>query len=555
MWKIKNKYSVLILVPTLLLYGTALVCGMGFVNRSFREQAVTQKSNELEYISNAVNGWLVSRITDVLQLSRMPLVAEGPSDGAMDYLTRWRRWYSHIYENVYYLSPQGDFRDARGGTGRLDARRMAAFFTGPERHFFFIGPDAQEPHFASSLVVAAPVHDGEALQGIIAGTIPLGTFEKMLGVFSFKEFDSFMLTDSQAVIISHSDPSLAGRKESEVYGTEFSAVAPHGEHQVFVSVLRTNWKLVGFIKEEVLLRTIKDVNRLVFSASFLVALVLAFSSYAMISLMVRPIRLLTTGVKRIMEGDYRQRLHLTSGDEVQELSDAFNRLSARMVEMRRDDRFLFLGHISARMAHEMRKPLHIIKLTAQAMEEKKEYNRGYLAMMRSEVNNADYFIGQILNFTRDERLDLIKYAPGKLLEKVVRKFRLIADESGVRIDYKEEGEAAPFFLDPLKMEEVFSNLFQNALEAVEGCGEAEKRITVRLCAREPHKTVLTITDSGPGIPEELIDRCFDPYYTTKDEGSGLGLSICHRILTAHGARIILENSEDRHGRVRVVFSH
>ena len=95
--------------------------------------------------------------------------------------------------------------------------------------------------------------------------------------------------------------------------------------------------------------------------------ILLLVSYTTTSRIVRPIFRLTEGVERIMSGDYRQHIHIDTSDEMKTLAGSFNRLSDRMIQIRNDDRFIFLGHFAARMAHEMRKPLHIIRLAALAV--------------------------------------------------------------------------------------------------------------------------------------------------------------------------------------------
>jgi signal transduction histidine kinase len=224
-----------------------------------------------------------------------------------------------------------------------------------------------------------------------------------------------------------------------------------------------------------------------------------------------------------------------------------------MVRIRADDQFLFLGHIAARMAHEMRRPLHIVQLAAQSLRSQSSSREKYLNLIDQEITNADRFIREILNFVRPEQLNLSRYPLQSLVVKTVRKYQLVAQEHHILLSYEADDSLPPFYFDVLRMDEVVSNLLQNAIEAVQTIPEHERTIHVRVSAEPQRGVVLTVTDSGPGFDEQTIERAMDPYFTTKPEGTGIGLSLCYRILTAHGAQLLLDNTAEHHGRAQVVF--
>jgi signal transduction histidine kinase len=257
-----------------------------------------------------------------------------------------------------------------------------------------------------------------------------------------------------------------------------------------------------------------------------------------------------------MSGDYRQHVKIETHDEMKTLADSFNRLSDRMIQIRTDDRFVFLGHISARMAHEMRKPLHVIHLAAQSMSGRREFSGKYTQLILKEVENADRFLKEILNFARPDMLNLQKYSLPVLWDKIGQKYRLVAEDLEVSLECRQKNEIPEFYIDVLRLEEAFSNLLDNAFEAVRSTGSAVQNGHSVIVEQEylPEKGVqVSITDTGPGFDEKKVDRMFEPYFTTKEDGTGLGLSIAYRIITAHGAKIDLKNSPDGHGRVEVLF--
>jgi len=305
-----------------------------------------------------------------------------------------------------------------------------------------------------------------------------------------------------------------------------------------------------------LLAPISRTNTLAVFFFIGIVAVLLVVSYTTTSRIVRPILKLTEGVERIMAGDYRQHVKIETRDEMKSLADSFNRLSDRMVQIRTDDRFLFLGHIAARMAHEMRKPLHVIHLAAQSMSGKRKFSEKHTQLVLKEVENADRFLKEILNFAKPDMLNLQKYSLPALWEKINQKYRLVAEDLEVSLECRQNNQIPEFYVDILRLEEAFSNLLDNAFEAIR-CTDFLERNGHRVLVEQeylPGKGVLvSITDTGPGFDEAKLDRMFEPYFTTKSDGTGLGLSIAYRIITAHGAKIDLKNTPSGHGRVEVLF--
>ncbi len=105
------------------------------------------------------------------------------------------------------------------------------------------------------------------------------------------------------------------------------------------------------------------------------------------------------------------------------------------------------------------------------------------------------------------------------------------------------------------MEEVFSNIIQNAVDSIRESGKTDIRheITVTLDFTEKTEILISVHDTGNGFDEDMLDQVFDPYFTTRPEGTGLGLSLSWRILMAHGAYITAGNDENHHGLVEITI--
>ena len=556
MKKLRTRFFLSSFIPIVIIYAAAVVAGFVYVNRYYEEQAVTRKSNEVQNVSRAVNDWLIARTSEIIQLSRTPTVQSGDLEAIREYLGIWRSSLSFIYREICFVALSGGYWNTGGQQGVLQNTVFLSNFAGEIPKYFYMGPVLGEPCFVDAVVVAVPIYDGQEILGILAGAIPNSVINRMIGFFTFSEFDSYMLIDQFGRIIAHSDRSLSGQSEREVYGREFTQHTRYGEQMVFVNVLKTTWKFVTFQPRNVLLSPIRRINSLVVVFFLGIVVILLVVSYTTTSRIVRPILKLTEGVERIMSGDYRQHVRIETHDEMKTLADSFNRLSDRMVQIRTDDRFVFLGHIAARMAHEMRKPLHVIHLAAQSMSGKREFAEKYTQLILKEVENADRFLKEILNFARPDMLNLQKYSLPALWEKIDQKYRLVAEDLKVSLECRQKNEIPEFYIDILRLEEAFSNLLDNAFEAVgstDSSGQNSHRVLVEQEYLPEKGVLVSITDTGSGFDEEKVDRMFEPYFTTKEDGTGLGLSIAYRIITAHGAKIDLKNTPDGHGRVEVLF--
>ena len=560
MKQIRNRLFIQILIATIIIFVLVIGGGLLYVNRSFEKQVMQQKSNELTKAARAIHNWLVARISNLIQLSRTPLIQDDGRQEVRDFLQEEKKRLSFIYDAMYYIHPDGTYWDTSGTDGRLstDLPLFENLVEG-NRLFYYHGPVLNDEVFSDSILIAVPIENDGQRSAILAATIPIPTFQRMVGYFTMEEFDRFMMVNPRSIIIVHSDTNMIGTSERGEYGTTFSSDTRWEDDMVFVAVLRTTWKLVGFISRDKVLGPIFQINQIALVFLILVLIIVGSVALAISYHVARPIRRLTNRVNSIMEGNYRQKIELHTQDELEELATAFNRLGDRLIRLRTDDRFVFLGHVSARVAHEVRKPLHIIQLVVQTL--KKEYGNSdkHLQMIENEVENADHFVGEILNFARPEQINLTRYDLHELLEKIIRKYSLMTEEAGIQLQLEVEQKIHPLYMDIIKMEEAFSNLLLNSIEALSVRRTApassvspEKRITVSLYT-EGNEIVIAVEDTGPGFPDADIDKLLDPYFTTKEEGTGLGLSISYRILTAHGGKLILENTPEHHARILITL--
>jgi len=253
---------------------------------------------------------------------------------------------------------------------------------------------------------------------------------------------------------------------------------------------------------------------------------------------------------RIAQGNFRPLPVLDTRDETQRVVEGFNRMVAEL-EKRQDQlvqakKMSSLGVLTAGIAHQLNNPLNNISTSCQIILEDLdqcdlEFFKKMLTNVEQEVYRARDIVKGLLEFSRVRDFAL---KPIPLEDVVSRSVRLIATQVPPGVDIVQE---VPWDLvlkiDAQRMQEVFLNLLMNAVQAIKE-PPGEIKIAARVNAGNS-EAVITVEDTGVGIPKEEIDRVFDPFFTTKEvgAGTGLGLSIVYGIIEKHQGSIAVESQE------------
>ena len=265
---------------------------------------------------------------------------------------------------------------------------------------------------------------------------------------------------------------------------------------------------------------------------------------------IRPLRVIENTTHRIAQGDFRPLPVLDTRDETQSVVEAFNRMVAEL-EKRQDQlvqakKLSSLGVLTAGIAHQLNNPLNNISTSCQILLEELDqgdlnFLRRMLTNVEQEVYRARDIVKGLLEFSRVRDFSL---KPTALSEVVKRSIRLISSQVPPGIDVVDQvPDDLVLELDAQRMQEVFLNLLMNAIQAIK---ETPGEIRIAATADPERKeAVVTVEDTGVGIPKEELDRIFDPFFTTKEVGvgTGLGLSIVYGIIERHRGHIQVESKE------------
>jgi signal transduction histidine kinase len=209
--------------------------------------------------------------------------------------------------------------------------------------------------------------------------------------------------------------------------------------------------------------------------------------------------------------------------------------------------------MAAGIAHEIRNPLMSIKLLVQATSERGAagFRPRDLQILEEEIIRLEQIVSGFLDFARPPKMNFQQVELGDLIGRTLSGVEARAALQGVHLVWQPPAPGtATLEADPSQLKQVLFNLLFNALDAQPGGGRIELRLL-----EEPQPYVhselashpgwmLEVQDAGPGIPTELGESIFEPFISSKETGLGLGLSICRRILEAHGGVIDYESSSE-----------
>jgi len=296
--------------------------------------------------------------------------------------------------------------------------------------------------------------------------------------------------------------------------------------------------------------------------------ILVFGYFSLTTLIVRPVENLKFQAVRLGEGKFDIEISGGGAKEVQELAHALVAASKRLKNQRdeltqkieqlekaqnellksrdaiiRAQKLASVGRLTAGVAHEIGNPLTAIigfidLVSDESIDADKK--KEFLERMRKEAERMDRIIKDLLTYARADGKELKNVSLEEVIKEACQIMKPQKIFKGINVELNIEKDIPPVRVNKDRMVQVMVNLLLNAGEAMVG----EGKIEIGLKKGEDGKTVtIIVEDSGPGIPENIIDDIFEPFVTTKPEGqgTGLGLAVCHGIIRSFGGTIRAEN--------------
>ena len=217
-------------------------------------------------------------------------------------------------------------------------------------------------------------------------------------------------------------------------------------------------------------------------------------------------------------------------------------------QLEKAERLSSLGKLAAGVAHEIRNPLNAISMATQRMKRdfapadplKQEEFSSLTVVIRDEIRRLDAIIEEFLKFSKTRRLDIKQYPLSEILQKIVSLLSAQAEERAVTLETRFDNSIL-IPIDADKFQQAMLNIVKNAMESIPANGV----INITTTKEISNAAKIFITDTGCGMSQREIEQIFNPEYTTKEKGLGLGLTLSHEIIRGHGGRINIHSEENK----------
>jgi nitrogen fixation/metabolism regulation signal transduction histidine kinase len=279
----------------------------------------------------------------------------------------------------------------------------------------------------------------------------------------------------------------------------------------------------------------------------------------------RPIQKVVDAASRVAAGDLNQSIPVRSKDEIGQLSERFNNMveklrESRLLEqrLREAEHLSGLGQLSRDIAHEIRNPLNFINLSVDHINAKyrpeapgdREKFENLISGIKLEVQRLNKLVSEFLDYSRPMRLNIEQSSIVEVLEDVMALIWAKADADGIRIE-KEYTDSPEVGVDQALFKTCVLNVITNAFPAMEDIGGTKVlRVRTEVAGSE---LVVSFTDTGPGLSPEELSKVFEPFFSTRQSGLGLGLPMTKKVMEEHGGRVEFMSTKGRGTEVRLVL--
>ncbi len=277
-----------------------------------------------------------------------------------------------------------------------------------------------------------------------------------------------------------------------------------------------------------------------------------------------PLESLSAAVRKIAKGDFEVKVDISSRDEIGQLSDSFNDMANELLERERSlksaqlalvqsEKMAAVGTLSAGLAHEVKNPLSAVLGYAQLAKRKlsqPDVIKKHLDIIENETRRCNEIIGNLMQFSRQEKGEFTDVTINEVVEKSVGVVDHQLGLNNVRVNMKLAPDIPEIIGNSNQLQQVLMNLAINAQQAMEPDGGTVDIATYF----DDDNVYISVSDTGPGISEEVAEKIFEPFFTTKTagEGTGLGLSVTYGIIRDHKGEIRVEKADS--GGARFVIA-
>jgi signal transduction histidine kinase len=377
------------------------------------------------------------------------------------------------------------------------------------------------------VVIATPSQEKERILNI-----RLGKYDLVKRLFSGK------LTSSGIVTLDEkTGPVLA------------TAIAQDG----YLSYRGHNWALLLGVPTQTAFASVLKTAANITISIVVIMIVIISVIYLFARHIAAPVEILRNAAKAIGHGDYDYRINIKSGDELEQLGDSISQMAkdrkqaeqelhAAQVGLVKQERLAALGQLTATVSHELRNPLATMGTSTNLMRRKFPTVAETSAFIRLEraMSRCDHIVDELLDYTRKPVLNLESIGMDAYLDEYLAESPL---SDGIEMRRERYDAEIKISIDKNLMRRVLVNVTNNASQALHQ-SDGEKQVTITTSV-EGNRCRVVVGDNGPGIPADIQEKIFEPLFSTKNFGVGLGMSIVQQIMQQLDGEVVVESEVGR----------
>ena len=551
----------IILVPlTILAVLIPSLIASDFFQKELLEKSKTELANKSYTTINSVSRFMFERIADIKQLQNLNI--NSPYQEIKD-LERFSRAYSHI--SIFDTTGNLSFNSRNILLPSLQVTNPLFQEALNGKIVFESVPKFSEFTKTSEIRFFGPIYENSEIKGIVVASVSLGKITELVSN-SFLELENtkfaFITKDAEPLIkgtfgdakttkniLQHLALQNFLKSNDEMTDILFEERIVHGvTDKGFLDYPGNSWYLITYVDKQDIFEDSQIAQQNFFTFSGIVIVIIIAVLIVVTNRITKPITELRKHTNSIVENKYEEKLKLHGVDEIQELEDDFNKMIdsikenialevelTKTKEKIKNERLTTIGELSARIAHDIRNPLATLKNSVEILDKtvppENEMTSRAISRSNTAIDRISHQVDEVLDFLRDTPLHLEKKPVRHIIKSVVKSIPI---PDNIQVHLPENN--VEIQCDRLKIDRVFTNIILNAVQAID-----DKPGNIKIRILDQTDTVkIEIEDDGPGIPEEDISKIFEPLYTTKQQGTGLGLAGCKNILQQHGGDITVK---------------
>lgn len=426
------------------------------------------------------------------------------------------------------------------------------------------------------ITMAMPIKRLNQTDGVLIAEVKLNSIWKIMSETKLKDSQIFLVDEAGYVLFHNEEKkvyqgdnlSSSEAVQSVLQGKNGSIeedLSEDKEHKQWLSayapITQLGW---GLVIRQPLKTAYAFSYRMQKVASVIIAfaiLMATLSSLLIAKWIVHPIKELTEVTEKVAAGNLDQEIKSERNDEIGRLIRSFNEMAKRLKNTKQLEKLSNIGIATSKIAHELRNPLVALKTFIQLLPKRyknEKFITEFNETVPQELTRLEKMLGTLTNFSAEQRLQLKEYDIILLMRSCLELFKEQSTQQKVNISTVFEPDNINLFIDSDRIKQVFINLIRNAIDAMPEGGNLS--INSKICLdghspKSPDDSLTTsvqkevveikISDTGCGMDEHTLKNAFEPFYTSKRGGLGLGLTICKEIIEQHQGIIGVESQKDK----------